>query len=104
MSKDMNLLADVKVRLGVTWNDEQTDARLAALIDEGIAYIDSKIGAAGDYQNPGYARTLLMEYVRYARDEALDVFESNYLPALLAARNERQVAEYGKKNAVPAEK
>ena len=39
-------------------------------------------------------RTLLMEYVRYARDSALDVFESNYLSMLLGMQNEKAVKNY----------
>ena len=40
------------------------------------------------------ARTLLMEYVRYARDEALDVFENNYTSMILDLMNERMVNAY----------
>ena len=42
----------------------------------------------------GMPRTLLMEYVRYARDSALDVFESNYLSMLLGMQNEKAVKNY----------
>lgn len=44
-----------------------------------------------DYTAEGFPRILLFEYVRYARDEALDVFENNYLSMLLAMQNERRV-------------
>ena len=47
-----------------------------------------------DYEKDGYPRILLMEYVRYARDEALDVFENNYLSMLLSMRHERRVEDY----------
>ena len=40
------------------------------------------------------ARTLMMEYVRYARDEALDVFENNYQALILALKNGRAVDAY----------
>lgn len=35
-----------------------------------------------------------MEYVRYARDEALDVFENNYTALILAMQNEGAVKAY----------
>ena len=47
-----------------------------------------------DYLADGDGRTLLMEYVRYGRDAALDVFETNYLHLLLAMQTDRRVQAY----------
>lgn len=88
------LLQDVKTYLQITWSDEQTDARLAAMIDGSVAYLDDKLGAAGDYTVPGYPRDLLFERVRYYRDGALDVFENNYGAMILAMQTGRQVESY----------
>lgn len=88
------LLADVENRLDVTWEDAQTDAKYTELILSGMAYLDLRLGGTQDYTTAGEARTLLMEYVRYARDEALDVFETNYLNRLTAARNDGRMAAY----------
>lgn len=88
------LLAAVKTYLQITWTDTETDNRLTELINAGAAYIDSKMGATGDYTVPGYPRTLLFEYVRYSRDGALDVFENNYRPLILAMQHERMVTAY----------
>lgn len=89
------LLDDIKIYLDVTWEDNATDRKLTGLIADGIAYLDDKLGAPGDYQSPGYPRQLLKEYVRYARDAALDVFENNYQSLLLAMQHERMVGAYG---------
>lgn len=88
------LLADVEVMLGVTWESEQTDAQYTEWILGGMDYLNDKLGAAGDYMVPGKPRSLLFEYVRYARDAALDVFESNYRSLLLAMQNNRKVSAY----------
>ena len=88
------LLHDIKIALNVTWDDSDTDERLLGFIADGRAYIDDKLGEAGDYQSPGYPRTLLKEYVRYARDEALDVFENNYQALILAMQNQKGVRDY----------
>lgn len=85
------LLDDVKNHLGITWTDDATDTRIAGLIGSGMAYIDSKYGGDADYIGDGFPRTLLMEYVRYARDAALDIFENNYTALILAMQHERQV-------------
>jgi len=73
------LLSDIKIRLDITWEDEATDIKINSLAEDGMFYIDEKLGDAGDYTTPGYPRMLLMEYVRYARDNAVDVFENNYI-------------------------
>ena len=88
------LLKAVKLWCNITWSDEATDAKVSDLIASGEAYIDGKLGAAGDYDTPGEPLTLLKEYVRYGLSDALDVFEANYLNRLLAMQHERRVAEY----------
>ena len=88
------LLPAIKTYLQVTWDDEQTNQRILGLIEDGAAYLDDKLGEAGDYENPGYPRTLLKEYVRYVRDDALDVFENNYQALILAAQNKKGVRDY----------
>lgn len=88
------LLSAVKLWCNITWSDEATDAKVSDLIASGEAYIDGKLGAAGDYDTPGEPLMLLKEYVRYGLSDALDVFESNYLNRLLAMQHERRVSEY----------
>ncbi len=88
------LLQDVKNYLGITWEDQATDNKISGLIESGIAYLDSKRGGYEDYLHPSLSRTLLMEYVRYMRDSALDVFENNYRSMIIAMRNERTVELY----------
>ena len=88
------LLAAVKTYLQITWTDEETDARLTELMNAGREYIDQKLWDNADYAIPGLPRTLLFEYVRYARDGALDVFENNYQRLLLAMQNQKGVRDY----------
>lgn len=88
------LLADVKNFLDITWEDPATDQKVAGYTAGGMDYLDNKAGEPVDYSVPGYGRTLLMEYVRYARDGALDVFENNYLHLLLAMQHDRRMARF----------
>lgn len=97
------LLADVKNYLNITWDDEATDAKIVGLIASAAAYLDSKLGGQPDYKADGMPRTLLMEYVRYARDSALDVFESNYLALILTAQNESLVMQNAVESALQAQ-
>lgn len=99
---DPQLLSDVKADQGVTWSDPQTDSRFRTHILNGMAYIDKRLGEAGDYMAPGDARMLLFEYVRYARAGALDVFEKNYQHIILDAQNDRRIARYAKEHQTAA--
>ena len=86
------LLANVKNYLNITWDDEATDEKVCGLIASGSAYLDLKIGGSPDYEADGMPRTLLLEWVRYAWSEALDVFEANFLPLILTAQQEEVAA------------
>lgn len=88
------LLDDVKAYLNITWDDEVTDTKIGGLVASGMVYLDGKYGGAADYAEDGLPRMLLFEFVRYARDAALDVFENNYMSLILAMQNERKVELY----------
>lgn len=95
------LLADIKNYLNITWDDAATDTKVSGLIASGMGYLDKKAGSPQDYTADGDARTLLMEYVRYVRDSALEVFESNYKSLILSMQNERRVKAYAVEVPVP---
>lgn len=96
------LLADIKAELGITWEDDVTERKVGNYIRSGMTYLNGKLGEPADYEADGYPRTLLFEYVRYARDGALDVFENNYLSMILAMQNKRAVKRYAE-NSVPSD-
>lgn len=97
------LLEDLKLDQGVTWSDSATDSSFRNHAAGGMARINELLGESGDYETPGDARTLLFEYVRYARAGALDVFEGNYRHTILAAQNKRRLARYAQEHAVSSE-
>lgn len=88
------LFADITAELGITWQDDVTERKVRNYIRSGMTYLNGKLGEPADYEADGYPRTLLFEYVRYARDGALDVFENNYLSMILAMQNQRAVKLY----------
>ena len=97
---DDALFSDVKAYLDITWEDEVTDRKTRNFITQGMFFINDKLGTEGDYIRNGYPRTLLFEYVRYARDGALDVFEPNYRSMILAMQNGKKVKDYAAKASV----
>ena len=88
------LLLEVEANCDVTWRDDATDTKFRGYIAGGMVYINDKLGEKADYEADGYPRTLLMEYCRYARDGALDVFENNYQSMILAMQNKGRVSRY----------
>lgn len=61
---------------GVT--DDGTTGRLTMLIEHGQAYLQGLCGAALDYEGDLEAHALLMGYVRYAYNDAVELFLSNF--------------------------
>lgn len=88
------LLPDLKNYLNITWEDTSTDNKIWEMAQSGMAYINDKAGQDCDFLNPGRARTLLLDYVRYMRDDALDIFEANYLHLILDLQNFMAVQQY----------
>lgn len=97
------LLADVNNYLDNTWKDEARDRKVQGFILSGMAYINGKLGEDADYEVEGYPRTLLFEFVRYARDGAMDLFETNYKSMILDMQNKKAVSDYAQQSAVPAQ-
>ena len=103
-SLPQGLLEDVKNYLNITWDDAATDAKVSGFIAAGMVYLNAKYGKEADYTADGMPRTLLMEYVRYARDSALDVFENNFQALLLGMQNGRLVNVYDLESAIPPQR
>ena len=97
------LLTDVNNYLDNTWKDEARDKKVLGFIRSGMVYINDKLGQEADYESDGYPRTLLFEFVRYARDGAMDLFETNYLSMILAMQNQKAVSDYAQATAIAAE-
>ena len=78
------LLNAAKNYLDITWEDADTDTKLTGILERGIAYLNRIAGVEQDYTVEGDSKSLLFDYARYVRSNALDEFLTNYLPELLA--------------------
>ena len=90
------LFADISAHIDYTWRDEALDTKYKGFIRSGMIFLNDKLGEPADYEADGYPRTLLFEFVRYARDGAMDIFENNYKSMILAMQNDRAVKAYAK--------
>ena len=88
------LLEAVRSYLDITWTDADGDTKLTGIISRGIKYIDSVAGTELDYTIEDKPRELLFDYCRYVRSNALDEFQTNYLPELLTLQIMEEVKAY----------
>ena len=77
------LLDAVKEYLKITWQDAATDAEVTGYINRGMARLQQIAGAPLDFVKEDQPRFLLLDYCRYARSQALEVFEKNFEAELL---------------------
>ena len=85
-----NLLSDVKNYLKITWNDEITDKNLTGMIKRGMAYLNDVSGTQLDFTEENLAKSLLLDYVRYANSQALEMFDINFQSDLVSLHYTKQ--------------
>jgi hypothetical protein len=100
MALPEGLLEAVRNYLDITWVDAAGDEKLSGIIARGIKYIDGIAGAEMDYTVEDKPRELLFDYCRYARSNALDEFQKNYLHELLTLQLIKEVEAYELANPV----
>lgn len=88
------LLKDVRSYLDITWTDAATDEKLIGIAERGIKYIDRIAGSEMDYTVNDKPKELLLDYCRYARSNALEMFQKNYLHELLSFQISKEVDAY----------
>ena len=99
MALPEGLLDAVRNYLDITWEDSAGDEKLSGIIARGIKYIDGVAGTTQDYTIEDKPFELLLDYCRYVRSNALDEFQTNYLPELLSLQIREEVAAYAEENA-----
>lgn len=97
------LLRDVENYCNVTWQDDATDDKFKNMIAAVAAYLKDKIRGPVDFEADGMPRTLLFDGVRYMRDSAFEVFESNFQSLILTAQQDRWDEIYGVESTVSPE-
>lgn len=70
------MLEKLKGRLRIL--DEDEDPLLLGIISQGKSELDEMMGVDLDYEVEGPEQSLLLEYCRYAYNNALEFFEDNF--------------------------
>lgn len=75
------MLAEVKEYLKITWDDE--DLNIEKIISRGKKEIENLTGTTLDFQEDNTPKSLLLDYCRYAYNNALEYFQENFKSEIL---------------------
>lgn len=94
---ETDLLGQVKRKLNITWDDEDTNARVADIMDSATQHLIYQLGigdADFSFSTPGIENQLFLAYCFYEWNHALDEFENNYRGLIMSARAQYEVDQY----------
>lgn len=84
MADTDKLLEGILNELDITYHDEATEKKIAALMKRGKDYLADKYGLEIDFEKDGQAMELLVSYCRYGRSNAIEQFRHDFSPELTA--------------------
>ena len=87
------MLQEVKEYLKITWDDE--NSYIQGIFNRGKDYLNNLTGTELDFEVEGQPKALLLDYCRYAYNNALEYYESNFHKEIVRL----QLQEAVKKNA-----
>lgn len=94
---DKTLFGQVKRKLNITWEDDETDARLNEIIDSAIPTLIHKLGIADpdfDFSKAGQENNLFKAYCFYEWNHAVDEFDNNYSNEIAQVQAKHEVLNH----------
>lgn len=88
------MLQEVKEYLKITWDDE--DDSLLSMISRGKNYLQDITGTELDFEVEGQPKALLLDYCRYAYNNALEYFETNFSREILRLQLKEAIKDANK--------
>lgn len=91
------LLHQVKRKLNITWEDDETNARLNDIIASAIPDLIHKLGITDnefDFSTAGAENTLFLAYCLYEWNHSLNEFDENYARLIAQVRAKYEVEQY----------
>ena len=89
------LLGQVRRKLNITWDDDDTTARIEEIIESAIPDMKHKLGITDsgfDFSKPGAENILFLAYCLYEWNHALSDFDLNYERMIAQVRAQHEVA------------
>ena len=89
------LMGQVRRKLNITWDDDDTTARIEEIMESAIPDLKHKLGIVDplfDFSIPGAENTLFLAYCLYEWNHALSEFDLNYERMIAQVRAQHEVA------------
>ena len=97
-TEDDELLAQVMRKLRVTWDDDDTAARVADIMETSAAALAERLGiparASCTFEEAGVEKALFLNLCFYAWNDAEDEFWENYGRDVAQARRKWEVIQH----------
>lgn len=97
--EENKLFEQVKRKLNITWDDEDTKNRINEIIESAIPDLKYKLGITDedfDFSVPGTENTLFKAYCLYEWNHVIDEFDDNYANMIAQVQAKHEVANYSK--------
>jgi hypothetical protein len=91
------LFGQVKRKLNVTWDDDDTTARIEEIIESAIPTMLHKLGIADpdfDFSVPGMENNLFLSYCLYDWNHCTNEFDDNYANNIGQVREKHELDQY----------
>lgn len=91
---DKTLLAEIKRKLNITWEDSDTNQRVEEIIESAIPSLIKKLGITDhefDFSEAGHEKTLLKNYCLYEWNHCVNEFDDNYSQDIAEVRRDWEV-------------
>lgn len=91
------LFAQVKRKLNITWNDEDTDSLVKDIINSAIPIMLHKLGITDenfDFSKPGAENNLFRAYCLYEFNHCANEFDANYSNEIAQTRDKNILKQY----------
>lgn len=92
------LFAQVKRKLNITWEDDDTTARIEEIIASAIPDLKHKLGIVEedfDFSQAGAENNLFKNYCLYEWNHSLPEFDDNYANMIAQCRAKHEVKNHG---------
>ncbi|MFI3210908.1 MAG: hypothetical protein R3Y64_07655 [Peptostreptococcaceae bacterium] len=94
MGQFKRLLEELKLKLNITWDDEDTYSKLNTIIIDSIDILNYKLGSNIDFMQNGMEHSLFLNYCMYAFNNCEAEFDSNYKSEIMQLRRKYEVLGY----------
>lgn len=94
------LLAQVRRKLNITWQDTDTDNRVFDIVNQARATMSEKLGIVDpefDYSVAGIENMLFLAYCLYLYNHCENEFDDNYRENIMQSRAKFEVKQYADK-------